>query len=119
MQASGTREEYILHVGLSRVLSFLFVIPEEVEHTIPILSANFLLMGLVCLLTKVPSGYNKKQNGLFSFLASLPKDASWEASWTLSAAHDLARNMKLKNCMPCLSLRTGLPGLDSENLPNP
>ena len=56
------------------------VIPKEVEHTIPILSANFLLTGLVSLLTKVPSGYSKKQNGLSSFLASLPRDASWEAS---------------------------------------
>lgn len=94
------------------------MIPEEVEHTIPILSANLLLTSLVSLLTKVPSGYSKKQNGLFSFLAFLPRDARWEASWTLSAAHDLARNMNSKNCMACLSLRTGLPDYDSENLPN-
>jgi len=71
--------------------------------TMPIFSAYFLLLGLVSLLTSVPSGYKMKHNGFPSLSASLPRDARSVASCLRSDAHERARKIKLKNCMPCHS----------------
>jgi hypothetical protein len=68
--------------------------------TIPILSANFLLVGRVSLLTSVPSGYTRKHNGVFSLSASRAREAREMDSCFLSDAQERAKKMNLKNCMP-------------------
>jgi hypothetical protein len=50
-------------------------------HTIPILSAYFLLMGLVLLLTRVPSGNSMSVRGLSLCSAHLPNDANRDARY--------------------------------------
>lgn len=70
-------------------------------HTIPILSANFLLIGLVSLLTSVPSGYNMNVKGVSCCSACRPKNANSFTRYSRSDAHERAKNMKLKNCIPC------------------
>lgn len=68
--------------------------------TIPTLSANFLLIGLVCWLTSVPSGYKMKQRGLSSSSARLPNAARLEAKSTRSEAQERERKMNLNSCIP-------------------
>ena len=63
--------------------------------TIPSLSANFLLIGRVSLLTSVPSGYKMKVRGVCLVCASLPNHASELARCSRSAAQERLKKMNL------------------------
>jgi hypothetical protein len=68
--------------------------------TILVLSANFLLIGLVISLTSVPSGYIMRQRGLSSSSALFPRVARLEAKRTRSEVQERERKIKLKSCIP-------------------
>lgn len=72
----------------------------QAQLTIPILSANFLLIGRVSLLTRVPSGYKMKANGVSSRSAVVPNFDRLADNSRRSDAQERARNIKLKNCIP-------------------
>jgi hypothetical protein len=102
VQSRRTGKQCVLHVGLgTREHQLGRQQYLKRMHTIPILSAYFLLMGLVSQLTNVPSGNSINVRGLSFCSACLPSDANRDARYNPSEAQDRARKMKSKNCIPC------------------
>jgi hypothetical protein len=90
----------VTHVSCQTVQHEFAIDVRRIKLTIPILSANLLLIGLVVSLTSVPSGYIMKQRGSFSSSTRFPKVARLEAKRTRSEAQERERKIKLKRCIP-------------------